>query len=213
MGWYGALLVTAMMLAAGTTLGCGDVGLTDLNLSIVEWSPGASVAATLLVVPDGSGSPLTAARGPAGQPVDATIGLTLKDGCGDVIANFPREDMWLDSSDQGLAVCPGGSVADHQTDLQGHTTWTLPLRAGGHSAAGCRVLVNGYVVTSSGPLPLRFNSPDLNGDRVAGLADVARFAADYFSGTNPFEADLFADGVVNIADIGVLAAGMGRGCP
>lgn len=202
-----------LVAVAGSAEACGDVGLPDLGLSVVSWHAGGGVTATLLVVPDGSGASLAAARDPLGLPVDATIDLLMLDGCGAFIAGFPREDIWLEAADGGLALCNAGTIADHNTDQQGRTTWALPLKAGGHSQAACRVLINGWQVLNGGSLPLHFNSPDINGDRVANLADIALFAADYAAGANAFEADLLADGVVNISDIGVLARGVGASCP
>ena len=205
------LVVVAAMLAADAAAACepGETGLPVLDLSVVTWHLGHDETATLLVVPDGSGAPLTAARRPDGSPVDATIQLTLIDACYDPIAHYPREDMWLESVDQGLVLCAGGSIADHNTDLQGMTTWSQPIRGGGHSVAGCKVVVSG---TLSFPLPLRFNSPDLNGDLAVSLVDVARFAGAYF-GPYRFEADLRADGALNLSDIAVMAAHVGADCP
>lgn len=210
---WGVLAGLVTMLATGFAFACGDTGLPDLGLSVVTWHAGSGSSATLLVVPDGSGSPLTAARRPSGMLVDATIELLMVDACGDIIVNFPGEDIWLESTDHGLSLCAGGSVADHNVDMQGRTEWTQPLRAGGHSQATCQVFINGMAVANGGALPLHFNSPDLNGDRVVSLVDIVLFAEAYSRGTYAFEADLHADGAVNIADIGVLAAGVGAGCP
>jgi hypothetical protein len=204
-------LLTAALLASGVRA-CGDLGIPDLGQSVVTWRLGAGESAVLLVLPDGTGAPFTAAHRPDGVLVDATILLTVIDGCGDPVAFFPREDIWLESADLGLVLCAGGSTADRNTDQYGRTDWTQPLRAGGHSQAGCRVLINGMPVISGTPLPLHFNSPDLNGDRAVSLADVPRFAAAYF-GPYQFVADLHADGTVNLTDIGVLARTVGAHCP
>lgn len=209
----GVLAGLVTMLATGAALACEGTGLPDLDLCVVTWHAGSGTTATLLVVPDGSGAPLTAARRPDGMLVDATIELLMVDACGDFIFNFPSEDLWLESTDDGLALCAGGSVADHNVDRQGRTVWTQPLRAGGHSQAACQVLINGLPVAGGGGLPLHFNSPDLNGDRGVSLVDIVLFAEAYSLGSYVFAADLHADGAVNIADIGVMAAGVGAGCP
>lgn len=212
MRWrFPTTFLTAALLTSAAWA-CGDVGIPDLGQSVVTWPLGAGESAVLLVLPDGTGAPFTAARRPNGQPVDATILLTIIDGCGDPVAYFPREDIWLESADHGLALCPGGTIADRNTDQNGQTDWTLPLRAGGHSQADCRVLINGVPVSGGMPLPLRFNSPDLNGDRVVTLTDVALFAGAYYAAYD-FAADLQADGLNNLADIAVMARGLGADCP
>ncbi|MBK8164825.1 MAG: hypothetical protein IPK64_02555 [bacterium] len=199
--------------AAAASAQCGGGGVTgvpDLDQSLVTWGLGAGESATVFVVPDGTGEPLTAAHRPAGTPVDATIHLVLLDPCDFPIWNFPREDMWLESGDGGLVPCNGGTVADSQTDPNGHTSWSAPLRAGGHSQSVCRVLVNGMALGQ--PLPLHFVSADINGDRQVNLADVALFAQAYASPYG-FAADLHPNGVVNLSDIAVMARSMGAHCP
>lgn len=204
------LLLPLVTLSAEMSFACGEVGIPDLSQSLVTWGLGAGESATLLVLPDGSGAPLTAALRPGGLLVDATIHLTLIDGCGDPICCFPREDMWLESQDRGLVVCAGGSIADRNTGPDGQTEWTLPLKAGGHSQADCQVVVNAWIL--SGSVPLHFNSPDLNGDRAVSLIDVASFARAHF-GPYSFAADLRVDGVLNLSDIAVMARGAGTDCP
>jgi hypothetical protein len=44
---------------------------------------------------------------------------------------------------------------------------------GGDSEGPVLVMINGNPLTSNAGLPLRFNSPDINGDLVANLADIA----------------------------------------
>ena len=186
-------------------------GLPDLSYSFVVWSASLGGPATLLVVPDGTGAPFSGARRPGGAVVDATIELTIGGPCG-VIAHFPREDIWLEALGSGLAPCAGGTSADADTDPNGVTHWSQPLRAGGHSQGPCRILINGAPVPGMPTLDLHFNSPDLNGDRVVSLADVPLFAAA-FGGAYAVAADLHADGVIDLADIPVLARSLGAACP
>ena len=103
-------------------------------------------------------------------------------------------------------------MADRNTDAFGRTVWSQPLRAGGHSPGSCAVVIGGSPVSGAMTLPLLFNSPDLNGDLVVSLVDVGMFATVYF-GSYSFAADLRADGMLNLGDIGVLAGGMGAECP
>ena len=205
-------ILVAAFLAAGAALACDGTGIPDLDQSIVSWGLPGGYSATLLVVPDGSGPAFTGARLSNGTLVDATITLTMVDACGDLICCVPAEDMWLESQDQGLVLCAGGSIADHNTSQLGRTEWTAPLKAGGHSQSACRVLVNGIALPGSIALPLHFNSPDLNGDRAVSLTDIPLFAAAYY-GPYAFAADLHADGHIDLADIPLLAQAMGAHCP
>jgi len=167
---------------------------------------------SIVVLPDGSGDPLTAARTPSGAIVDATLTLTLRDCWDEPIPNFPAEDLWLESADGGLVPCVGGSIADANTDALGVATWTNPLLAGGHSEAGCSIVINGTVLFSGQPLALRFNSPDLNGDLAVNLSDVAIFVGDYW-GPYRFRSDFSADGVLNLSDVSLMVQAVGSACP
>lgn len=203
----------AACLAAPAFADCGDpgaiTGIPDLSLSTVTVGYGG--VATLLVVPDGSGAPFTAARGPGGAPVDCTITLTLLEYCGPV-PNFAHEDMWLEAVGTAFAACTGGTIADANTDADGRTHWVLPLHAGGHEATRLQVVVNGSPLWQVAPLSLRAVSPDLNGDGAVSLTDVPLFAQAYM-GAYAFRADLFTDGVINLTDIPLLAHAMGAHCP
>lgn len=206
-----AALLFAMVLASAPAVVRGD-GMPSPEHSIVSWSLGEGQSATLLVMPDGAGPPFTAARDPGGAVIDATIRLVLKDYDGNLITAFAAEDMWIESLDRGLVCCAGGSSADHNTGMNGSTTWTLPRRAGGQSQALCRVLVNGQPVTGGIDPPLHFNSPDLDGDLAVTLTDIGLFADAYFGGY-AFAADLQFNGALNLGDIGVLAGAVGANCP
>lgn len=213
MARYLTIVVCLGLGTAGAYAQCGgdgQTGIPDLNQSIVSWGLGAGESATVLVLPDGTGEPLTAAHRLGGTPVDATIHLVLLDPCDCPIANFPRQDMWLESDDGGLISCNGGTVANANTDANGHTFWSDPPLAGGHSQSLCRVLVNGMPMGV--PLSLHFVSGDINGDRRVDLADVAMFAQAY-APPYAFAADLLANGSVNLSDLAVMARSLGSRCP
>ncbi len=211
--WTRMLLVAIVTLVAAPALAdCSQdslwVGIPDLSYSTV--TVGYSGPATLLVVPDGSGAPFTEARGPGGAVVDATITLTLIAECG-TVPHYPREDMWLEALGTTLAACVGGTLADTDTDANGQTRWTLPLRAGGREPVGCHVIVSGWPITGASPPNLRLVSPDLNGDGVVALNDIPLFAQAY-AGAYAFRADLHTDGAINLSDIPLLARAMGAHC-
>ncbi len=206
------LLATVALcgLVSGPALAC--TGVPDLDLSIVAQA--FEGLATLLVIPDGSGPPLTEARTADGTTVDATIHLTVITYCfgEDPVPGFPREDMWLESIGGGLASCQGGTIADANTDEDGHTQWSQPLKAGGNDQGNCRVMVNGMPVGDAAGQTLNFNSPDMDGDGAINLTDIHRFSVDYF-GPYEFRADLMRDGSVNLSDLSVLARALGKSCP
>ncbi len=168
--------------------------------------------ASLMVVPDGSGPLFTGAHDQAGNIADATITLYLRDLWRLPIVNFPLEDIWLESADGGLVPCRGGTTPDDDTDINGMTFWNYPPFAGRYSEAPVLVLVNGSPLTSNNGLPLKFNSPDINGDGSVNLTDVAYLSVDYFAGYF-FRSDFNGDGTLNLSDIALLARHYGAQCP
>ena len=174
---------------------------------------------TLLIVPDGSGPPVTQVRTETGEVLDGTITLTLLDGSGIPVFHFPAEDIWLESRDGGMALCfYYGTHPDSDTDVNGQTTWTGPLYAGGWSEDLMLVYVNGAPVwydeenSQLVAVNLQVNSPDVNGSRNVDLVDVTQFAGDFF-GNYIFRSDLHRDGTINLLDAVVLVRAWGRTCP
>ncbi len=166
----------------------------------------------LFVLPDGSGSPLTQAQVKNdGSLRDAHIELILRDYIGEPVVDYPAEDMWLESDDGGMIPCIGGAIADQNTEDAGFTHWTRPLRAGGHSESPLRVFVNGMALPFA-PFTLAIVSADMNGDGAVNLVDVSLFSNHFYGGYD-FAADYFADGVLNLLDVGRLALGLGGSCP
>jgi len=173
----------------------------------------AGVTPVLYNLPNGSGAPFTQAGSAAGL-VDATITMTLRTDDCVPIANHTATDMWLEkvvaAGTGNFVACLSGTTADANTDADGVTTWTAPLRAGGWSTSGTMVVINGVALPTA-PVVLHHNSADLNGDEVANLADIPLFASDYF-GPYAFRSDLWFDSVVNLSDIPRLAEGIGASC-
>lgn len=198
-------LAMVMLGTAGVAVG----GIPDLSLSTATIAPEAN-GASVFVVPDGSGQPFTEARAPGGAVVDATITLTLIDTQGDPIFLYPREDLWLETSLDGLVSCDGGASADHATDVDGRTTWSQPLGAGGNSDGE---VVHVYIAGAhlNGPgLNLIFNSADINGDLVIDLSDIAAFTPMLF--TDNIDGDFNHDGVVDLSDVARFAQVNGAIC-
>ena len=185
-------------------------GIPDMNQCSVSMAYSGPLSISLLVVPDGDGNPFTEAHDPEGSVADATITLYIRDSGGVPVVNFPHEDCWLESNDYGMVPCIGGTVADQATDFYGMTFWANPLFAGGHSQEQTVVLINGERVLET--LGLVYNSPDINGDLVVNLTDVATFSGAYFSDYE-FYGDFNGDGVINLTDVSIFALHIGASCP
>lgn len=188
-------------------------GVPDLQLSIAT---GPAEACVMYNLPNASGASFTDAVAVVGfGTVDATINMTLNDGLGVAIANYPFEDMYLETSDGGLVGCTGGTAADQSTDALGATLWQNPLQAGGATSSTSDltvVMINGAALTSNGGLAIAHNSSDVNADGLVNLSDVQLFAVDFY-GSYAFRSDFAFDGVVNLSDIVPLAQALGGACP
>ncbi|HPF71014.1 MAG TPA: hypothetical protein PLQ13_10110 [Candidatus Krumholzibacteria bacterium] len=187
-------------------------GIPDLQLTTATRAYAGVETLSLYSLPNGGGRAFSLAFLPGGAVADATITMTLRDGLGNPIANFPFEDMWIEAADGGLVSCGGNAVADFNTDANGVTSWGTPLFAGGNSQAACLVKVNGDALTSNLGMGLTFNSADINGDGLVNLSDGGYFSQD-LTGAYNYRSDFNNDGIVNVADAGYMANGLGAACP
>jgi len=200
------LLVCSLVVSLATV---AWAGIPDLELSTATYlADGTQVSVYNL--PNAAGDPLNDVYVLGGSKTDATVTLTLVDGTPTPIFNYPFEDMWIESNDPAMAICPGGSTADANTDANGQTTFSGALFAG-FNGAGLVVVINGDALEQQ-PLDFLFNSPDMNGDLVVNLTDVVLFAGVYY-GAYEYAADFYWDGVINLSDIVLLAQGQGATCP
>lgn len=187
-------------------------GIPDLTLSTATTAAGVQVS--VYTLPNGNGRGLNEARATTGV-VDATITLTLLDGNGDPIYLYPREDLWLETTLGGLKLCPGGSYARFNTDINGTTTWSLPVAGGGYSnRTGGEltvVMINGAPLSAS-TMNILFNSPDITGDLQVNLTDIVQFK-NALSGGYQYYADFAFDNALNLSDIVLMAQGLGTVCP
>ena len=182
--------------------------IPDLTLSTA--TTGATETVSVLSTPDGSGDPLSNVYVFGGGRTDGTVTLTLVDAASTPIFNYAFEDLWIESDTPDIALCPGGSVADANTDVNGQTTFSNSLLSGGNGV-GLVVMVAGEPLLQA-PLNYLFNSPDMNLDLVVNLTDIVLFAQVYFGGYD-HSADYYYDGVINLSDIVLLAQGSGDACP
>jgi len=201
-----ALIVGA---ASFATAGVPDLGLSTASMATV----GSTLS--LFNLPSGGGNAFTAAYivGGGGQ-LDATITVTLNDGLGAPIANYPFQDITLACDDglgQAMVPCLGGASADGNTDALGQTTFQNPLAAGGWAVATTDVMIAGAALTSGG-VALQMNSADINGSGIVDLSDVAMFSSIFY-GAYSYGADFNADGAITLSDVALLASGVGGACP
>ena len=189
-----------------------SAGVPDLQETTADLVYTGTETLSMFNLPNGAGRSFTEAFLPAGGgTADATIELTLRDGFGDPIDDYPAEDMWIASADDGMTGCGSTIGADFNTNAAGETVWAAPKFAGGYSQALCIVYINGDALTSNGGLALSFNSADISGDGVVNLTD-AGFFSGYLGGTN-YAGDYNYDGVVNVSDAGFMANSLGASCP
>lgn len=209
-------LITFLVLLASATASAYDIEDVSMEESYA-WVPTPGTL-SLFCLPNGSGDVLAEAYvkgGSGGVPVraDARITLNVRTHDGSVLVGVPAEDMWLRWTDaSGLYACPGGTIADGPTSADGDAVWAEPLGLGGSSESLVRVVVFGEALTSSAGIALHINSADINHDGRVDLADVGRFSVDYADPSVPYRSDFASDGVMNLADVGTMAAGVGAEC-
>lgn len=194
----------------------GFAGIPDLNTSTaVTAAPGL---VSVFNLPDASGARIDGAKlATQAGTVDATITVTLLDGVGNPVFNYPFEDMWLETTLGGLIKCPGGTTANFSTNILGVTTFANALFAYGASDrdAGeqCVVYVNGSPLVGSN-MNILFNSADMDGNGIVNLTDLVYFVPFVGVGaTYDYSADYYFDDVVNLSDLVLFAGGIGAACP
>jgi hypothetical protein len=179
----------------------------------------ATEQVSLFCTPDGSGGAFNEAQGLGGHAVDATI--TVEMYRNDLpIVGYPAEDIWLDSSLGGIALCQTvGLIADGPTGADGITTISMPLHCGGFTDQNAgevlRVVVGG-VPEEFLAHRILINSPDMNGDLVVNLSDTILFTSKYtdsYLGGYDYAVDFKYDGVINLSDLVVYAQSLNTTCP
>jgi hypothetical protein len=108
------------------------------------------------------------------------------------IAGIPQTDFWFDACDAPLEffLCTAGIVADSLTGVNGRTTFSGAIRAGGCVlSGGIWIAVQGRVIfdecgVSALCLPIVIKSPDLTGaggypDGIVDLSDMVPFGTSY----------------------------------
>ena len=157
-----------------------------------------------------------------GGPNTAFIQIQLIDFSGLPVPGIPPTDIWYQPANPAevLAIKPGTWCTDFPTDLTGRTTTTRMLSAGGCVLQGLQCVVldpmAGPVILQNPPVvpfpTVMFNSPDLNGDLVVNLSDLAIFGASYANPTGGYNqcCDYNDDGIINLSDLAFLATHYGH---
>ena len=172
--------------------------------------------ASVYVLPDGSGAPLTQASLFGGNLVDSRVELALLDPNGTGVVNFPSEDVWIESETGPASACWGQFSSDDNADRDGSMEFTNPLRGGGWSEGPYWVVLSGTRAFSIDgaefpPVKIRINSADINSDGKVDLSDVPKFAENYY-GSYHYRSDFHWDGVIDLSDIAKFAQGLGHNC-
>jgi hypothetical protein len=212
---FAAILLTGMTFGENVAVASPIAFVWDVQCDVAE-------PVCILVVPDGSGMAFADARTITGSVVDATISVQIWiiDEFGPVgpANQFDAGYVTIQAPDGLTRGCLQTHVAaaDHNTDGDGWTAFSLAPRAGGWSQDLLEIYVVGDPASPMGsdipPLPIYFNSPDINGDLQIDLVDVAQFTQDYFSGNHPLRSDFVWNGTIDLADVAVLAQYFGVGC-
>lgn len=198
----------SLVLAAGLILGLASLamaGVPDAGQSEVSTAGGS-----VTITPAGNGQTLLS-RG-------AGIDVTVRDANGLAIPAYPAQDIWVDDNGSGdINLCQGGSTADADTDENGFTTITGLISGGGYTQLGMSVYVSGVALTlnpdgtGGTSFSLDVNSPDINGDRIVDLSDIALFSGDLVAFN--FRSDYNHDTVVDLSDIALFSGWIGEVCP
>jgi len=187
------LLIALLSIAAPTFAGIPCVHLNS-------WTEGDTPVATI--------SPAGTAPSLADQGV--VIHVEILDCSPAPVPHFPFQDIWVAGQTGEISICQGGSSADANTDEDGRTTISGRIFGGDHCENGVIVWVNGEAA-HTGPLPLDFVSPDINGDLVVNLNDFALFGQDY--NTTARRSDIVFNGTVDLADFARFGQHYNEHCP
>ena len=188
-------------------------------LMVCAAAPALAGIPCIIVDVETTGTPTVALITPSGTgPSLADQGITVEIQIMECtftpIVGFPREDIWISPYHDGeMWFCPGGAIADENTDADGRTSITGALAGGGYSTGGAIVYVSGNPMTSPypGSLPLDFVSPDLDGDLDVDIADFSSFGQDF--GSSAIRSDLDPNGIVDLGDFAVFGLHFGTNCP
>lgn len=164
-----------LSLAAAALLCLQFAGVNTVNSGVVDPcnSTASGPAGVIFACPQNDGDLLSASG--------LTINVTVKDNVNAPVVGVPAADIWLIGCNDLLGLCGGSGAinASAATDINGQTTITGKIAAGGCDLGGVRVVVQGVVVGAgvcAAPcVAIKVKSADINKSLVVNLVDFAIF--------------------------------------
>jgi hypothetical protein len=208
MWWRSSAACVALLFSSAIEAGVVVAQTPDPALSTVVANPPEGGIWFMCPAGDGQSHP----------GLTAVVEVTLVDATGTPIFDYPFQDISVDGSvPDELHLCPGGLTADANTDLSGFTTISGPPAGGGGTSEGLAVLLSG-IPLGAPAVPILVNSPDLNGDGLVNLTDLAIASLDWRGVTQqqnpiPFRVDFLPDDELNLMDVVLFARHRDHVCP
>jgi hypothetical protein len=180
------------------------------DIAKCDISTRATEPVSIMICPccDGNGFEYAKTFGLTSYYLDATIEVNIRDGQENPINEIPAASIWMEAP--GITWClPEGNIVDFETGYMmapdGYTEFALAPCGGGCSE---EFTLNGFLDGTSfneNPITyIKFNSPDLSGDGLINLADLAQFAAIYWEPAT-YCTDFYWDGEMNLLDLALFA--------
>lgn len=175
-----------LSLAAAALLTVQVASVETVSSGVVDAcnSAASGAAGVIFACPQSDGDGLGAAG--------LTISVTVRDALNAPVAGVPAADIWLIGCNDLIALCGGSGAisAAAATDVNGQTTITGDIAAGGCDLGGVRVVVQGVVVgggVCADPcVAVKVKSADINGNLIVNLVDFSTFGAGYASPPKPY---------------------------
>ena len=174
-------------------------------------SSASSAGGVLMVCPSGDGPTLSS--------MDATISVTLRGCAGNPVPGIPPQDFWIQAKTDPHLLCGGhlSSNADSTTNLNGQTTISVSIAAGGYLGDGVYAIAQGFMIQGTdglcdNPLSLVLVSPDINGDLIVDLVDLSIFAQGWPPQPYDPRLDMNGDGLVDLVDLALFATHYNHSC-
>jgi len=178
-----------LSLAAAALLCLQFASAGTVNSGVVDPcnSSASGAAGVLFICPQNDGDLLSGSG--------LTISVTVLDNLSAPVVGVPAADVWLiGCTEPNLALCGGSGAisASAATDVNGQTTITGKLAAGGCDLGGVRVVVQGVVigagVCADPCIAVKMKSADINKSLTVNLVDFSIFggASGYPSPPKPY---------------------------
>ncbi len=194
-------LVVALVLAAFVGTAAADIVCPDSSRATATFATSKN---RVTVAPNGAGETFSG--------TGITIDVYLKNCNGGPLVGVPAQEIVLYNS--GLCICPGGNIADAATDINGHTTFTGTMRAGG-CVENLQVYADGVAIGI--PLQVKTNSPDappaspcaVDASDLSALASRLGNSAQY---TICFDLNESGPPTIDASDLSFFASLLGAQC-